>query len=90
MRNWTLWRGQPPPEWTGHCGMLDPSKTEEKPTSSFRVIRAGCVGARAILELWPSVGKRKKKEENVWMMVRTWTNWNLIRELLGMIDLKGF
>jgi hypothetical protein len=27
--------------------------------------------------------KEKKREENVWMMVITWTNWNLIRELLG-------
>jgi hypothetical protein len=27
-------------------------------------------------------GKEKKEAENLWMMVRTWTNWNLVRELL--------
>jgi hypothetical protein len=34
-------------------------------------------------ELWSTVGKRN--EENLWIMVKIWTNWNLIREPLGMI-----
>jgi hypothetical protein len=59
-----------------------PSKTEEETSSSVRVRRAGYVGAPATQELRSTVGKRKK-EENVWMMVRTWTNWNLIREPFG-------
>jgi hypothetical protein len=36
---------------------------------------------RPFKELWPTVGK--KHEKNLWIMVRTWTNWNLIREPLG-------
>jgi hypothetical protein len=37
---------------------------------------------RPLKELGPTVGKRKN-DENLWMIVRTWTNWNLIREPLG-------
>jgi hypothetical protein len=35
----------------------------------------------------PHRGK-EKNEENLWMMVRTWTDWNPIRELLGVSGLK--
>jgi hypothetical protein len=31
-------------------------------------------------------GEKEKKE--LWMMVRTWTNWHLIRELLRTSNLK--
>jgi hypothetical protein len=31
---------------------------------------------------------KEKNEENFWIMVRTWTNWNLLRELLGAGGLK--
>jgi hypothetical protein len=27
---------------------------------------------------------RRKKKKDLWMMVRTWTKWNLIREPLGI------
>jgi hypothetical protein len=35
----------------------------------------------------PHRGK-EKNEENLWMMVRIWTDWNLIREPLGTSSLK--
>jgi hypothetical protein len=42
-------------------------------------IRARDVGAPATLGVMVQHGK-----ENLWIMVRNWTNWNIIRELLGM------
>jgi hypothetical protein len=50
-----------------------PSKMEEKPTSNVSVGRAGYVGAPAT----PGVMAHRGREKNLWMMVRTWTNWNL-------------
>jgi hypothetical protein len=32
--------------------------------------------------------KKKKNEEKLWMMVRTWTDWNPIRQPLGTRGLK--
>jgi hypothetical protein len=32
--------------------------------------------------------EKDKKEANLWVMVITWNNWNLIREKLGTIGLK--
>jgi hypothetical protein len=29
-----------------------------------------------------------KNEEKLWMMLRIWTDWHLIREVLGTSDLK--
>jgi hypothetical protein len=61
------------------------SKTEEKPTSIVSVRRAGYVGAQAtprVMDLMAHPGK-ERNEENIWMMVRTWTSWNLTREPLG-------
>jgi hypothetical protein len=45
------------------------------------------VGAPATPGVMAHRGK-EKNEENLWMMVRTSTNWNLIRELLGTSNLK--
>jgi hypothetical protein len=60
-----------------------PSEAEEKPTSSISIRRARKVGAPATRDSFsPLLEKREKNEENLWMMVITWTNWNLIRELL--------
>jgi hypothetical protein len=61
---------------------LTPSKTEEKPTSNVSVRRAGYVGEPAT----PGVmthRRKEKNEEKLWMFLRTWTKWNLIREPLG-------
>jgi hypothetical protein len=86
MRNWTLWRGRPPPErkikdWALSRGR-PPPKREENPTSSVR--RAGYVGAPATPKVMAHRGKDKRKEkEKLLMMVRSWNNWNLIREPLG-------
>jgi hypothetical protein len=60
------------------------SKMEEKLTSSISIRRTGYVGAPATPGVTAHRGKEKKKEESLRMMVRTWTNWNLIREPLGM------
>jgi hypothetical protein len=46
------------------------------------------MGAPATPGVMAHRGKEKKKEENLWMMVRTWTGWHLIRELLGTSNLK--
>jgi hypothetical protein len=32
--------------------------------------------------------RKEKHEENLWMMVRTWTDWNHIRESLGTSGLE--
>jgi hypothetical protein len=53
----------------------------EEPTSSVSASRAGCVGAPADLGNFTPTGW--KKEEKLWVMVGTCTNWNLIREPLG-------
>jgi hypothetical protein len=47
----------------------------------FRIRKARDVGAPATLGNFSPTGW--KKEEKRWMMVRIWTNWNLIREPLG-------
>jgi hypothetical protein len=31
---------------------------------------------------------KAKNEENLWTVVRSWTNWNVIRELSGTRNLK--
>jgi hypothetical protein len=50
MRNWTLWRGRPPPKW------------KEKLTSSISVRRAGKVGALVTLDSFsPPLEKRESK-----------------------------
>jgi hypothetical protein len=43
------------------------------------------MGAPATLgDMAPTiVGERERKEENLWMTVIIWTNWNLIKEPLG-------
>jgi hypothetical protein len=61
-----------------------PSKTEEKPTSSVSVRRAGYVGAPDTPGVIMAHHGKEKKEENLWMMVRTLTNWYIIRESSGM------
>jgi hypothetical protein len=43
-------------------------------------------GHQPLKELWSTVGK--KSEENFCIMVRTWTSWQLIGELLGTSNLK--
>jgi hypothetical protein len=72
MRNWTLWMGWPPSRVENQeLGILEglaPSKTEEKPTSSISVRRAGYVGAPATPGVMARRGK-EKNEENLWMMV---------------------
>jgi hypothetical protein len=50
-----------------------PSKTEEKPTSCVSVRRDGYVGAPATPEVTAHLGK-EKNQENLRMMVRTWTS----------------
>jgi hypothetical protein len=76
-------------QWVAENEELDlvkgsaPSKTEEKPTSSISIRRARYVGALATPGVMAHCGK-EKNEENLWMIVRTWTNWNLIRDPLGM------
>jgi hypothetical protein len=59
------------------------SKAEEKePTSSISVRTAERWEHRPLGIVFPHVGKRKKKKENFWILVITWTNGNLIREPL--------
>jgi hypothetical protein len=41
---------------------------------------------RPLKELWSTVGK--KNEENLWIMVRTWTYSNLVRDHSGQDGLK--
>jgi hypothetical protein len=55
---------------------------DEKPTSSVNVRRARDVRAPATPGVLAHRGK-EKNGETLWMMVRTWTNWNLIREPFG-------
>jgi hypothetical protein len=55
---------------------LAPSKTEEKCASSIRVRRAGYAGAPGTPGVMALCGK-EKKEENLWIMVRTWTTGTL-------------
>jgi hypothetical protein len=53
---------------------LAPSEAEKEATHR---VRAGYVGAPA------TVGREREREseQNLWIMVITWTNWNLIRDL---------
>jgi hypothetical protein len=46
----------------------------------FSKREVGNVGTPATVGRVRNGGRRRKK----WMMVRTWTNWNLIRERLWM------
>jgi hypothetical protein len=64
----------------------DTSEAEEKPTGSISVRRAGKVGALATWDSLPHSWEkeREKHKEIRWMMVITWTNQDLIRELLMM------
>jgi hypothetical protein len=63
---------------------------QEKPTRRIRVRRARKVGAPATLDSFSPLLEKKEREKQgkPWMMVITWTNWNLMRELLGMGNLK--
>jgi hypothetical protein len=57
---------------------------EEKLTRSISVRRARKVGALATWDSFsPPLEEKEKNEENLWMMVITWTTWNLIREMIG-------
>jgi hypothetical protein len=47
---------------------------------------AGNVETPATPGVMPHYGKERKK--SLWMMVRTWTDWNPIREPLGASGLK--
>jgi hypothetical protein len=51
------------------------SETDEEPVHVFSVRGAGNVGAPATPGVVPHRGK-EKNEENLWMMVRSWTDWN--------------
>jgi hypothetical protein len=35
-----------------------------------------------------TVGREREKTRKLWIMVKTWTNWNLTKELLGMSNLQ--
>jgi hypothetical protein len=59
------------------------SKTVEKLTSSVSLGGARYVEALATPRVMDHNGK-EKNEENIWMMVKTWTNCNFIREPLVM------
>jgi hypothetical protein len=37
-------------------------------------------------ELWSTMGK--KNEENLWIMVRTWTRWHFIKRWPGTSNLE--
>jgi hypothetical protein len=56
-----------------------PSETEEEPSNVSVRVAKKC-GHSPLGIILPCC----LEEKNLWMMVRTWTNWNLIRELLGM------
>jgi hypothetical protein len=67
---------------------LAPSKTEEEPTRSFSVRRAGNVGAPATQGSFaPSFGKKKKNTGWWW---DTWIYQHPSREPLGASSLKGW
>jgi hypothetical protein len=62
--------------------LVEESAPSEDEKESAHGIRAGNVGAPATPGIMdPTVGR--EEEENLWIMVRTWTNRNLIRKLLG-------
>jgi hypothetical protein len=61
---------------TGRCGgVAAPPNWKIKLANSVSVRRAGYVGILATLVVMAHRGIQKG-EENLWMMVRTWTNWN--------------
>jgi hypothetical protein len=60
-----------------------PSKTEKVPAHKAG---AGNVEAPATPGVMPPRGNERKKK--LWMMVRTWTDWNPIRELPAANGLK--
>jgi hypothetical protein len=64
-----------------------PSKTEVKPTSTTSNVSIRGAGNVEALATWdnfaPPFGKKK-----LWMMVKTWTDWNPIRKLLRISGLK--
>jgi hypothetical protein len=55
-----------------------PSETDEEPTCIIGIRRAGNVGASVTPGVMPHRGKQKN-EENLWIMVRTWTDRNPLR-----------
>jgi hypothetical protein len=58
------------------------SRMKEKPTSSISIRRARFVGAPATPGVMAHCGKEEKKEERKPLdIVRSWTNWNFIKEL---------
>jgi hypothetical protein len=67
----TLWRGLPT------------LKRKKKTPSSVSVRRVGYVGAPAIPGFVAHRGEEKKKEKKLRMILRTQSNWKLIREVLG-------
>jgi hypothetical protein len=67
IRNWTVWRGHPPP----NLEILLAALVQRQPDIWDH---------RNILGNFAPAGW--KKEENLWTMVRTWTKWNLIKEPL--------
>jgi hypothetical protein len=68
MMEWTLWRGRPP---------LRRRKRGYTLSKSQR-----CGSTNHSRSYGPPLERENK--ENLWIMVRTWTNWNLIREPLWM------
>jgi hypothetical protein len=70
---------------TGRYGWVGPFQIGERSSVSIR--KAGYMGALPTQGVMAHHGKEKTRK-NLWMMARTWTNWNLTRELLGTINLK--
>lgn len=64
-----------------------PSETDEESICVFSIRRTGNVGAPATAGVMPHHGK-EKNEETLRMMVRSWTDWNPIREPLGTSSFK--
>jgi hypothetical protein len=56
-----------------------PSEAEKEAAHGIRTRDVGAAVTQAVM-----VHRGKKNEEIFWIMVKTWTNWNLIRELHRM------
>jgi hypothetical protein len=66
---------------------MEGSTPSEMEKEIAHTARAGNIGTPAAPGVMPHRGEGEN-EENLWMMVRTWTNWNPIREPLAASSLK--
>jgi hypothetical protein len=60
---------------------------DEEPIRVCNIRRAGSMGAPATARIMPH-RETEENEEKLWMMVRTCTDWNPIKEPLGASGLK--